>query len=503
MQGSVTIPRAPLATSSVVGRPTCAPLPAHVQSAATAVRRSRAHRWVLFSAVGDLLAALTAELIAFYVSFHTIVQGISQYRSPTVENYLGYFVIGPLSLVITLAWLGVYRRSLLLEFNRVRGLILKGCGIWTLGFLLVALTFRVEPPISRLYMGVAGLFMVVCLMSWRAWLGLRLTRPAQLAVLQQRAIMVGWGRDAAEFSAQLEARKHSPMRVTGWVGVDDSDPGPSDGHPPCVGSLADLESILHENGPDVVLLSDLSGPTARTVAVAELCEREMIQFSIIPSCFRIFTSCLRLDRIAGTPILGINGMPLDNSLNHFVKRCVDIIGGIVGLFLSAPAIAFFGLWVWIESRGAIFYRQVRMGENGRHFEILKIRSMKLNAEQEGGAQWAIKDDPRRLRIGAFLRSWNIDELPQFWNVVKGDMSLVGPRPERPELIANFKHQIPHYNARHHAKPGLTGWAAVNGLRGDTSLSQRIEADLWYLENWSLLLDFQIMLRTFLSRENAG
>jgi lipopolysaccharide/colanic/teichoic acid biosynthesis glycosyltransferase len=128
--------------------------------------------------------------------------------------------------------------------------------------------------------------------------------------------------------------------------------------------------------------------------------------------------------------------------------------------------------------------------------------MRLDAEKKGIPGWTTVNDPRRLRIGAFMRKWNIDEVPQFWNVLKGDMSLVGPRPDRPELILNFKEEIPHYNARHNVKPGITGWAQIKGLRGDTDLTERINCDLWYLENWSVLLDFQIMALTFLQRENA-
>ena len=142
-----------------------------------------------------------------------------------------------------------------------------------------------------------------------------------------------------------------------------------------------------------------------------------------------------------------------------------------------------------------------MGRNGRSFEIIKIRSMRLDAEN-GKAQWAKKDDPRRLKVGAFMREWNIDEIPQFWNVLKGDMSLVGPRPERPELIMEFKEEIPHYNARHASKPGITGWAQVNGLRGNTSLIERIRYDIYYLENWSLWFDLQIMVQTFFRKDNA-
>jgi exopolysaccharide biosynthesis polyprenyl glycosylphosphotransferase len=251
-----------------------------------------------------------------------------------------------------------------------------------------------------------------------------------------------------------------------------------------------------------VVLADLSGPRERSMEIASLCEREMIGFKIIPACFRIFVSGLQLETISGTPLLGVSRLPLDNSINFFVKRVVDILGALIGLAISLPIMAIFGAIVYLESPGAIFYRQRRTGIVGRSFDIFKIRSMKLNAEEGTGAKWCTEADPRRLRIGAFMRKWNIDEVPQFWNVLKGEMSLVGPRPERPELIAQFKHQIPHYNARHHALPGMTGWAQVKGLRGDTDLSQRIRADIWYLENWSLMLDVQIMFLTFFKRANA-
>ena len=143
-----------------------------------------------------------------------------------------------------------------------------------------------------------------------------------------------------------------------------------------------------------------------------------------------------------------------------------------------------------------------VGRSGKRFTIYKIRSMRLDAEADGQAGWSTPEDPRRLRIGNTIRKWNIDEIPQFWNVLKGEMSLVGPRPERPELIYNFREVIPHYNARHNIKPGLTGWAQINGYRGNTDLTERIKCDLFYIENWNFLLDFQIMLLTFFKRDNA-
>jgi lipopolysaccharide/colanic/teichoic acid biosynthesis glycosyltransferase len=182
---------------------------------------------------------------------------------------------------------------------------------------------------------------------------------------------------------------------------------------------------------------------------------------------------------------------------------IDIVGGTVGLLFSLPIIFIFGAIVYCESPGPIFYRQRRSGRNGKPFDIIKIRSMRLDAERDGKVGWTVQNDPRRLRVGAFMRRWNIDEVPQFWNVLKGEMSLVGPRPERPELVARFKHDVPHYNARHNAKPGITGWAQIHGLRGNTDLAERINYDVWYMENWSLILDFQIMAMTFLKRQNAG
>jgi lipopolysaccharide/colanic/teichoic acid biosynthesis glycosyltransferase len=158
--------------------------------------------------------------------------------------------------------------------------------------------------------------------------------------------------------------------------------------------------------------------------------------------------------------------------------------------------------IYRESPGPVFFRQRRMGIRGQRFEMIKLRSMKLGADQGPRPGWTVKDDPRRLRIGKRMRSWNLDELPQFWNVLKGDMSLVGPRPEDVEVIREFKEVIPHYNARHHVKPGITGWAQVHGLRGDTDLVERIRHDLHYIEHWSLWLDFRIMVMTLLTRKGA-
>ena len=465
-------------------------------------RQEAAHRWVFLAIFGDFLMALLGSLSAFWLRFNTM-QRIGHFTDLEVRQYFAHQVLGSTSLVAVLAWHGLYRSNMLLQSSKATRRIIKGTILWTGGFLLLALAFEISPPISRIYMALNGAITLALLLSWRIYFDARLRHPSRLAVLQQRTVLVGWSEDATDLTRQFDASLEHAFKIVGWVETADRNHQPH--RPlagvPCLGHVDDLAQIVSANPADMVILTDLSGPRERALEIANLCEREMVQFKIIPSCFRVFISGLQLETVGGTPILGVTQLPLDSSFNVLVKRCLDVVGAIVGLMLSAPLISLFGALVWLESRGPIFYFQRRTGANGKPFSIIKIRSMKLNAETNG-AQWCVADDPRRLAVGAFMRKWNIDELPQFWNVLKGEMSLVGPRPERPELIASFKHQIPHYNARHHAKPGMTGWAAIKGLRGDTDLTERIVADLWYLEHWSLLLDVQIMLMTFSRRDNA-
>jgi lipopolysaccharide/colanic/teichoic acid biosynthesis glycosyltransferase len=211
-----------------------------------------------------------------------------------------------------------------------------------------------------------------------------------------------------------------------------------------------------------------------------------------------------LEILHGVPLLGISELPLDQLQNRLLKRVTDIFGSLVGLLLSAPAIFACGLLIYLESPGPIFFSQERVGRNGTRFKMFKIRTMRVGAERTDHVnQSTLRDDPRLLRTGKWMRRWNLDETPQFWNVLNGDMSLVGPRPERTVHSNKLSNEIPHYNARYVCKPGMTGWAQVNGYRGDTSLVERVRFDLFYLENWTARLDFQIMFQTFLRYENAS
>jgi exopolysaccharide biosynthesis polyprenyl glycosylphosphotransferase len=214
------------------------------------------------------------------------------------------------------------------------------------------------------------------------------------------------------------------------------------------------------------------------------------------------TGSMDMQTVDDIPLLGVSRWPLDTFWNQRLKRAEDVCGALGGLILMAPLFAVLALLIKRSSPGPVFYRQKRCGENGREFTIYKFRTMRRDAEKETGPVWAVENDPRRTTFGAFLRRTNIDELPQLWNVLRGDMSLIGPRPERPHFVEKFKDDIDRYIWRHASKPGMTGWAQVNGLRGNTSITERIKYDLYYLENWSLSLDFKILIRTFSASKNA-
>ena len=465
----------------------------------------------LLAMTGDFTMIVLGLVLGYWFRFKSgiIPQGtkstwlfVTTTEKTAFTDYLGLIGVGALLLFLTFLYLNLYRAQTLLRFRRVAAEIVRGTVFWFFAYLSLSLVLKFSPPISRIYMLSSFLAVLTSLLAWRM-LFHRLLRTESIArALRQNVLFIGWNKEATRVAEGMHSDPYQPYRLVGCL------PAPNGRYqtppPPDTRTLGDhgaLAEAIHRHDVDIVVLADLETSMGEIVGLTNLCERELIQFKVIPSYFQILVSGLKLESISGVPIMGVSELPLERLINRILKRTVDLVGAVVGLVLSSPIIGFFGALIYLESPGPIFYRQVRTGRNGQDFHIIKLRSMKLDAEK-GGAQWAKKHDDRRLRIGAFLREWNLDEVPQFWNVLKGEMSLVGPRPERPELIAEFQHTIPHYNARLGSKPGITGWAQVNGLRGDTDLAERVRYDLHYLENWSLWLDFQIMVQTFLKRDNA-
>ena len=420
------------------------------------------------------------------------------------EIYQPLLWIGTLFLIISYGYLDLYDPRLLLRPHRVMNIVMRGTFFWFAAFLGVSLTLKFEPNISRIFVAVSCLTTFTAIMIWRwlffAWLSNSHWRERIL----QRVAYVGWTEDAKKLAEAIHADRNHPYDSCGVITTQTTrDCGEQNFMGiPRLGDVSELERILVENLIDIVVVADLDLSRQELMKIGTTCERRYVAIKLIPSMFQVFVSNLRMQTISGVPILGVEDLPLRSLTNQLMKRAMDIVGALTGLLLSLPIMTVLAAIIKWQSPGPVIYRQVRTGRNGQPFIILKMRSMKLDAESNSGPQWAVESDPRRLRIGAFMRAWNLDELPQFWNVLMGDMSLVGPRPERPELIAKFEEIIPHYNPRHEVRPGITGWAQVNGLRGNTSLVERIRYDLYYIENWSLFFDIQIMLLTFLRRQNA-
>ena len=262
------------------------------------------------------------------------------------------------------------------------------------------------------------------------------------------------------------------------------------------------QGCLQEDEITSLIVSQRRTPSKTLQRIALACADSIVSLRMIPWSTDIWVDRLMVHVVGGVPLLDVKALRHDRSGNKLLRRLVDIVGALVGLLISVPVIAILAVLIRRESPGPLFYRQTRLGLHDEPFELIKLRSMRVDAEKEQGAVWTIKNDPRRLKIGEFMRKWNLDELPQFWNVLIGEMSLVGPRPERPEFVEKFRDTVNYYNLRHCCKPGMTGWAAVHGLRGNTSLEDRLVFDLYYIEHWSLLLDFKIMLMTLLPPKNA-
>ena len=459
---------------------------------------------VICSFLGDAAVVLLSLVTAYLIRFETAMSQLGV-TDPEVsfERYLGHLALGSIFLLFLLGNLRAHDPRNFLALGRTVKLIVKSCLIWLTAFLALTLILKIEPPVSRVFCVLAASVSLVLLTGWRIILSGLFRREPIASALRQRVLFVGWNSECVMAVQQLEDGSSHQFDVVGAVAPPSGEftETPPEGVP-VFDSAGPLRGVLRESGADVVMAVDGAGDRNGLLELAETCGKEFIDFKLVPSCFQILISGLQLESVNGMPVLGIGKMPLHHAFNNTAKRALDVIGGIAGLAISAPVMAVFAALVYFESKGSVIYRQRRIGLNGRPFDIFKIRSMKLDAETDETPGWTVKDDPRRLRVGGLMRRWNIDELPQFWNVVKGEMSLVGPRPERPELIEGFKEEIPHYNVRLNIKPGLTGWAQVHGLRGDTCLGERVKFDLDYIENWNFLLDIKIMMMTLLSRKGA-
>jgi exopolysaccharide biosynthesis polyprenyl glycosylphosphotransferase len=451
--------------------------------------------------VGDFAMTVLGFVLANLLCQSNLIPAyIERLPMPSISKSYNLILFGSLVVLWRLMGKELYSyRSLLLP-SKIWFKFIEALSFYLFAFIVISLVVQTDPPIPWIFFVCAAFLVFLNIYNWRLVLSQIIQHPALSFRLRRRLVVIGGGSQTLRIQKALG--ENSDMEFVGWVQANKPN-HVTELEEYRLGSLHELAAILEKNAINIAVLTESESLQREGVlAVAKACENEHVQFKMVPHFFEILISGLRSDRIGGIQLLGVDSLPLSGFRSRFIKRTTDIAGALVGLAVSAPLILIFGALVYWESPGPILYRQIRQGRNGRLFYIIKIRSMHMDAEIHGKAEWAQQNDQRRLRIGAFMRKWNIDEVPQFWNVLIGEMSLVGPRPERPELIARFKYKIPHYQARHMCRPGITGWAQVNGWRGNTDLQERIRHDIWYLEHWSLWLDFRVMLQTFFRRENA-
>lgn len=307
-------------------------------------------------------------------------------------------------------------------------------------------------------------------------------------------ILVGYSRSAEAYIDRIMANPQWGYVVCGIL--DDKVPrGTVYKGVKVLGEIDNLLIILPENRMDEIAITLSLADYDRLEQLVDWCEKSGVHTKFIPDYNSLIPSKPYTEDILGLPVINIRYVPLTNTVNWWLKRIIDFVGALVALVIASPVMIGAAIAIKCTSKGPIIFKQERIGLHNEPFKMYKFRSMVQQTDDEEKKGWTVKDDPRVTKVGAFLRRTSLDELPQLFNILKGDMSLVGPRPERPQFVEKFKEEIPRYMIKHQVRPGLTGWAQVNGYRGDTSIRKRVEYDIYYIENWTLGMDIKILFMT--------
>jgi Undecaprenyl-phosphate glucose phosphotransferase len=461
---------------------------------------------VTLHVLADCFLGIAAFLIAYAIRFHTDLIPITK-GLPPVGNYMMVLPFIAVLVPVGFHLQGLYRlrrgRSRVDDFFAVFvGSILSVVfGIMATLFVQTyyatdTLRDRGAFQVSQAVWGIFLVLNVVLTFSSRVAVREMLERRWRAGIGLKRILIAGSGELGRLIADKILEHRELGYQIVGFV--DDRAAGDHLGYRglPLLGTIDEAAEITVRESVDHLYVALPPEQHVRTLELLDSTSREMVDVKVVPDLLQVIALRARLEDLDGVPVININDVPLQG-FNSVVKRVIDMAISSAALLALAAPIGIISALVKLTSRGPIFYRQERMGLDGKSFSIVKFRSMYDDAERHTGPVWTIPGDPRVTPLGKFLRRANLDELPQLWNVLRGDMSIVGPRPERPHFVEQFKHKIPQYMLRHKVKAGLTGWAQVNGWRGNTPLEKRIEYDLYYIENWSVRLDLKIMWLTLL------
>ncbi len=423
-------------------------------------------------------------LLAWFIRFR-LLDGVSAFP---FTYFCTAGVAIALCYVLVLSLLGLYESHRTVRLGREMSRVFAASCIG--GALLASAAFGLKlVDISRGMLIIFFLGSTLGLMAKRAALRLVLHHFRAKGFNLKHVILVGSGPLGAQYVEKARSRPDAGLCLAGCV-ADGSQWGL-----PLLGSLDGLKAVLELYNPDEVVAALSAAEFPRLGEIIAACEDTGCKLSIIPFYAEYLAGHPQLDELDGLQLINLRRIPLDNWGNAFLKRAMDVVGSALLLVLTSPILLFAAIGVKITSPGPVIFAQERVGRNKKPFVMYKFRSMRVNARSQSA--WSTDYDDRRTKFGSFLRKCSIDELPQLWNVLKGDMSLVGPRPELPHFVDVFKEEVPLYMVKHQVRPGITGWAQVNGFRGDTSIPERIRHDIWYIENWTLWLDVKILLMTAL------
>ena len=447
---------------------------------------------VLLQLLWDLLGIALTIPFAYYLRFSSGLLPVDK-GIPSIAHYL--FLI-PAALLI---WPSVFYFQGLYQRRRIRARwdeavrLLSGTLLATA--LLVAASSFYRPPdftYSRLYFGLIGAVAFPTLLSIRFSIAAILGRIRRSGRNLQHVLVVGAGSLGKSVVERLQRHVEYGFRVVGFL---DDDPGLKTkmiNGVPVLGATSQMEEIVRTHSIDQIIFALPMSAHHKMSGLIRKADQLLMEIRVVPDFLRFYAARGSIEELDSLPMINLTNIPLQG-WNQAVKRTFDLIVGSLMLIFTAP------LFPWIAWRiksvdgGPIFFTQIRTGLDGRSFKMYKFRSMRIDAEED--RKWTRSEDDRVTPIGSFLRRTNLDELPQLINVIKGEMSLIGPRPEQPEFVEKFQQRYPEYNARHRVRAGLTGWAQVNGLRGDSSIRQRISHDIYYVENWSFAFDLKILFRT--------
>ncbi len=441
----------------------------------------------------DAFVIIISYFLAWLLKFHLPILRDEGGRLP-------FHIYMSALLFIVPAYLMLYYAFSLYTPKRVQGRRLEFSNIFkanTLGlFLLITGLYLIKQiDFSRHVIVIFYVINVVSEELTRMLIRVVLRKMRAKGYNQKHILLVGYSRACEEYIDRILANPQWGYTIRGIL--DDSvQAGYMYRGIKVLGRIDNLMVILPQNHLDEIAITLGLSEYFRLEQIVALCEKSGVHTKFIPDYNRIIPTKPYTEDILGLPVINIRYVPLTNTFNAFTKRVMDIVGACVAIVLFSPVMLFSVIMIKLTSPGPLIYKQERVGLHNHNFLMYKFRSMEVQPPEEEKKAWTVKNDPRVTNFGRFMRKTSIDELPQLFNVLKGEMSLVGPRPERPFFVDKFREEIPRYMIKHQVRPGLTGWAQVNGYRGNTSIRKRIEYDLYYIENWTLGLDIKILILTF-------